>query len=232
MKGEQAVEIFKLAKAGNMLPEKLEDLVPLSFIGQAAVSFYRAKIKAMDQLKMTEEQRKATLRDGQDAGEMLLDIEVRIGELAAKEPQVQPIILTAVGTKGAIAVKPSGKPPKHERLGLPSVRRMQQAETLAKHPEVVAKVKAQARANEDIPTRTATLAQISYEKEKKRREEAEKTRTKSKAIMTLDQSLYIQALDKCIRTLPQKPPVDWGEETFKEAKAKAKIIIKRLEAFS
>jgi hypothetical protein len=45
MKGEQAVEIFSLARAKGLLPEKLTDLVPLSFIGQAAVSFYRAKIK-------------------------------------------------------------------------------------------------------------------------------------------------------------------------------------------
>ena len=57
-----AVEIFKLAKRGETLPAKLEELVPLSFIGQTAVSFYRQKIKLMDQLKMTEEQRKEAIR--------------------------------------------------------------------------------------------------------------------------------------------------------------------------
>jgi hypothetical protein len=36
-------------------------------------------------------QRKATLHDGQDAGEMLLDIEARIGELAEKETRQEPI---------------------------------------------------------------------------------------------------------------------------------------------
>ncbi len=35
-----------------------------------------------------EAQRKPTLSDGQDAGEMLLDIEAKIGELAYKEPQI------------------------------------------------------------------------------------------------------------------------------------------------
>ena len=56
---------------------KLDTLVPLSFIGQAAVTFYRNKIKLMNQLEVTEEQRKATLQDGQEAGELLLDIETR-----------------------------------------------------------------------------------------------------------------------------------------------------------
>ena len=78
---ERAVEIFGLVVKSNMLPEKLEKLVPLSFIGQAAVTFYRAKVKAMTDLGMTEDQQKATLSDGQDAGKMLLAIEARIGEL-------------------------------------------------------------------------------------------------------------------------------------------------------
>jgi hypothetical protein len=88
MKGEEAVELFALIKQENLLPGKVEELVPLSFIGQAAVSFYRQKIKLMDQLKMTEDQRRATLRDGQDAGEMLLDIEARIGELLPSKKEV------------------------------------------------------------------------------------------------------------------------------------------------
>jgi len=65
----------------------MEDLVPLSFIGQTAVTFYRQMIKGFDQLKMTEAQRKRTLKDGQEAGEMLLDIETRIGELAKETPR-------------------------------------------------------------------------------------------------------------------------------------------------
>ncbi len=69
-KGEkEAMEIFDIVKSNKMLPTKINELVPLSFIGQTAVTFYRQKIKLMTQLKMTEAQRKATLSDGQDAGE-------------------------------------------------------------------------------------------------------------------------------------------------------------------
>jgi hypothetical protein len=48
--------------------------------------WYRlAQVTLNFRFHMTEEQRKVTLRDGQDAGEMILDIERRIRELAEKE---------------------------------------------------------------------------------------------------------------------------------------------------
>lgn len=176
MKSEKAVEIFALARQGGMLPVKLEDLVPLCFIGQAAVDFYKGKIKLMDQLKMTEEQRKATLRDGQQAGEMLLDIEGRIGELASAENKSKPkpsIVPAGEGRnyRTRRGSEPSGQPPKHERLGLPE-KRMKQAQTISKHPEVVARVKAQAKKNEDIPTRTAVLNEINRTQREERLKES------------------------------------------------------------
>jgi len=70
---------------------------------------------------------------------MLLTIEGRIGEIALKEPQAQ----SKPTPKGGSI--PSGKPPKHKRLGLPTQRKMQQSQQIAKHPEIVEKIKAQAR---------------------------------------------------------------------------------------
>jgi hypothetical protein len=143
MKGEEAVELFALIKQENLLPGKVEELVPLSFIGQAAVSFYRQKIKLMDQLKMTEDQRRATLRDGQDAGEMLLDIEARIGELL---PDIGDNLKTYPRKKGK-TVKPVGV---DTTVGSElSERRKRDAKTIKKNPEIVAKIKAQARENEE-----------------------------------------------------------------------------------
>lgn len=92
-----------------------------------------------------------------DAGEMLLDIETRIGELAEKEERAKPKPTGYIGT-GSL---PSGKPPKHERLGM-TEKRISQSQAIAKHPEIVEKVKAQARENEDIPTRTAVVNEIRY----------------------------------------------------------------------
>ncbi len=225
MKGEEAVEIFKLVRQRGGLPQKLTDLVPLSFIGQAAVSFYREKIKLMDKLNVTEAQRKATLKDGQDAGEMLLDIESRIGELASKEP-----ISASRPISPKAGFAPSGQPPKHERLGIPE-KRMRHAQAISRHPDIVEKVKAQARENEDIPTRTAVINQIRYEEEKKRSDQANKAKTESKSLIAIEQVQYINKLDQIIHILPQQPPKDWNDGAFREAKTKAQIIIKRLEVF-
>jgi len=62
MQGAKAVEVFELARQGNRLPEKMEDLVPLSFIGQSAVTFFKQRLKLMDKINMTEKQRQATER--------------------------------------------------------------------------------------------------------------------------------------------------------------------------
>jgi len=229
LKKEEAVELFKLIKQNNLLPATIDKLVPLSFIGQAAVSYYRSKIKLMDQLNMTEAQRKATLRDGQEAGEMLLDIELRIGELAEKEEKA--ITKPPKGTPRGGGALPSGVPPKHERIGIP-VKRMHEVQQMAKHPEIVERIKAKARETEDIPTRTAVVSEIRYENEKKRRKVAEGKKEEIKAVVAIDQVLYIEALEKCLRTLPQKPPKRWEEGSLKMAKTLVKLIMKRLEVFN
>ena len=103
---------------------------------------------------------------------------------------------------------------------------------MAKHPEIVERIKAKARETEDIPTRTAVVSEIRYENEKKRRVEAEKNRVEIKAVVAIEQVQYLNALDRCLSALPQKPPKRWDESLLKEATAKAKIIIKRLEVFN
>ena len=171
MKGEQeAMEIFQLVKGNQMLPSKIEDLVPLSFMGEAALSFYRTKIKLMNQLKMAEDQREATLSDGQDAGEMLLNIESRIGEIASKEISAKP----KVGGKGGGA-KPSTEPLKHERLGM-NKDRMKQSQQIFNNPEAVKRVLKEARENQDIPTKTAVLSEIRHKKEMEEKINREKER--------------------------------------------------------
>jgi len=227
MKGEEdPMKIFEIVKSKKLLPAKIDELVPLSFIGQAAVGFYRQKIKLMDQLKMTEAQRKATLADGQDAGEMLLDIEARIGELLPSPEEAQKLgsrrgADISAGRKTTPCVRPQGV----------DAQRAKHSRKIHNNPDIVEKVKKQARENEDIPTKTAVLSEIRYEKEKKRRKEAEKNRQEIKTIITIDQTKYLNALDRCISILPQKPPKKWNEKAIKEATTKAKIIIKRLEVF-
>lgn len=227
IEGEEAMELFKIVKSNNLLPAKIDGLIPLSFIGKAAVGYYRDLISHMDELGMTEEQRKATLRDGQDAGELLLDIEARIGEIAEREPVARS---TPIGG-GRGGFRPSGKPLKPERLGL-TKKKMEQAQKIHKNPEVVERVKAMARENEDIPTKTAVLAEIRYQNEKSRRESAEKNHTESKAITSIEQAEAENAIDRMVSICPKTWPKNWNESNLKRVSAKAKIIIKRLEVFN
>jgi len=72
---------------------------------------------------------------------MLLDIESRIGELALAIPKGA---TAKKGSQGGASVEP----PKHERLGIPSAKRMQQSELIHRHPEAVERVKRKAREGE------------------------------------------------------------------------------------
>ena len=78
---------FEVALHTGQLPEKIEELVPLRFMGQSAVEFYRSKLKAQTGLNMAQDQRAQTLADGQDAGKMLLAIEAQIGEMLRTLPR-------------------------------------------------------------------------------------------------------------------------------------------------
>jgi len=156
---EKPVEVFDLVRRSGALPAKLEELVPLSFIGSAAVKFYKAKVEAMRQLGVAEDQRKATLGDGQDAGECLLRIEARIGELAK---DVRPAYAKPTPKGGKT---PSEEPSKYERMNLPMAR-VKSAQQIHSHPEAVERVIQEARENEDIPTRTAVLKQIQIDRVK------------------------------------------------------------------
>jgi len=77
------MEVFGelVKKDPGLLSRPIEELAPISFVGQSAVSAYRSIISRLDSLPMSEEQKAKTLKDGQDAGKMLLAIEARIGEL-------------------------------------------------------------------------------------------------------------------------------------------------------
>ena len=161
------MKIFDLVVKENMLPARLEDLVPLSIAGPVYIGFMKGKAKALKQLadnalargdkeawKMLEDQRKATLHDGQDTGEVILNIEARIGELAVQMPPER--------YQGVPKVQRDGKM-RHEKLGL-AQGRLRASETIHRNPAAVAAVIKEARENEDIPTKTAVLNKIKGDK--------------------------------------------------------------------
>jgi len=82
MKEGGAMDTFKelISREPGLLDKPIEELLPISSIGEAAVSAYRSLVSKPDSLPMTEEQKRETLRYCQDVRKMLLAIEARIEE--------------------------------------------------------------------------------------------------------------------------------------------------------
>lgn len=151
MNKEKDMNTFDLVVRNNLLPAQIEELVPLSFIGQSAVNYYREKISLMKKLGL-EDQKAATLADGQASGIMLLDIERRIGEELADS---RIIGRDVPGNKkerdpGSLSLKEIGIEKDQSK----------NAQQIARHPEAVEQVIQEALENEDIPTKTAVLNKI------------------------------------------------------------------------
>lgn len=204
----------------DFLARPLADLLPMRFMGEVAVNAYRGLLKHLDSLPLSLEEKESRLRDGQDAGKALLMIEAKIGELAAKTPQIQAPIVR--GRR-----PPSGEPMKHERLGM-TRKQMQRAEAIHTHPAEVAEVIREAEENEDIPTKTAVLNKIAYKQELARKKNGRET---TQFEMKGEAFLYLTKLQQALAFIPAAPPKDLLERDFITIKALALLIIKRLEVF-
>lgn len=140
---------------GNNLPATIEDLAGFVLIGREKLVAVRAEIRAIDKLNLAESVRQQKRDEAQMLSEALLDAEVKIGELLKKipkDPGGRPV-------KTQDTAVHSFEKPKHEvveSLGF-SIKQASRFETLANHPDIVEQVKAEARENEDIPTRSRVL---------------------------------------------------------------------------
>ncbi len=165
----------------GLLEKPIEELVPISFIGGAAIQAYRSIVSKLPNLPMTQEQKEKTLRDGQDAGKMLLAIEGRIGELLPESKEAKRL----GGGSGSTGRKtrPDGITEKMAHT----------ARIITRHPTEVKEVIKEAEENEDIPTKTAVVNKVKQKKEKKQREAFEKARPK------IEEKPYLsEYLESCI----------------------------------
>ena len=146
-----------ITQASN-LPTKIEDLTRFVLVGREKMVAVRAEIRAIDKLGLGKEVRQQKLDEGQMIAEALLDAEVRIGELTREMPKATPNNNPYHEIdSGVELVKPKMQAVKESGFTQKQVERF---ETLAKYPEVVAQAKAEARANDDIVSRSLVLTRI------------------------------------------------------------------------
>ena len=147
------------------LPDNIQDLSKFVLVGREKLVSVRAEIRAIDKLNIAEEVRVQKREEAQMLSGALLDAEVRIGELLKQLPKASGGDRKSDKIKSDTAVV--FEKPKLEvvqDLGF-TPKQKERFETLAANKDIVEQVKAEARENEDIPTRSRVL-QLVKEKNK------------------------------------------------------------------
>lgn len=134
----------------NYLPATLEELNQFVLVQVEKLKHYRAKLQTIDRLELADGVRKQTLEDGHKIGEALLWAEAKMGEILKST------------TKGTF--KKGGEKSLPEGMSRNRSSRLQQ---LAANQDLIKEVLDEARANEDLPTRSEVLRKAKEREVKK-----------------------------------------------------------------
>ena len=159
-----------LTPTTTQFPTLPEDLAKFILVGREKLQSVKAEIRAIDKLHLAEEVREQKRDEARMLSEALLDAEMRIGELLKKLPKAPGARTDMKPIRSSAERLPETKAQAVARLGF-SQDQAERFETLASHPDLVEQVKAEARENDDLPTRTAVLNLIKYKEEKGRAED-------------------------------------------------------------
>ena len=140
----------------SQLPTAVEDLAKYVMVGRERLVALQAELRAIDKVGMVDEIRQQKLLEAQDLADEVLLAEIRLGELISEIPEhpgkrtdLEPMDTAAQRSKKEVL----------QDLGF-SVKTAQRFETLAKHPDIVASMSAEARAGGEIISRTSILKAI------------------------------------------------------------------------
>lgn len=149
------------------LPSVIEDVARFVLVGREKLASVRAEIRAIDKLQLAQDVYDQKMDEARMLAEALLDAEVRLGELFKQIPKASGGDRRSEDFKNDTGVdfETRSKHQTVESLGF-TPKQAERFETLADNPDLVEQVKADARENDDIPTRTAVLNLAKYKREK------------------------------------------------------------------
>ena len=134
------------------MPDKIVDLARFVLIGREKLNSVKAEVRAINKIEITQEVIKQKQDEAQMIAEVIIDAEVRLGELfkaiptqSGKRTDIQPI------NSGVNRLNKSKKEIL-EDLGF-SQMQANRLETLAENSNLVEYVKAEARENGELPTK-------------------------------------------------------------------------------
>lgn len=152
------------------LPNKIEDLAKFVLVGREKLVSVRAEIRAINKLELAEEVREQKREEAQMLAEALIDAEVRIGDLLKQIPKNNNFKGNQYKEVNSQQCEKTTESKQEviTRLGF-NKDQANRFETMASNKDIVEQVKAEARENEDIPTRTRVL-QLVKEKTKEEKD--------------------------------------------------------------
>jgi len=157
----------ELVAQNSNLPDKVDDLSRFVLIGNEKLNSVRAEIRAIDRLKLAQEVRAQKMEEASMLSEALLDAEVKLGELFKAIPTRQGGDRRSDDFKlrSGAEFENTNKTKTEivENLGF-SQDQANRFEILADNKDLVEIVKAEARENDELPTKTRILDLAAYQK--------------------------------------------------------------------
>ena len=144
----------------SLPPATIDELQEWIIVNKECLNAHKAKIRAIQKMNMAIAAKEAAIQDGQYLGDILLDAEVRLGEMLEK---IQPEPIIESSPDGTINKAPlRGRKPTLP----PGITKKQshEAQEIARNPEAVEKTKQEARAEGRLPTSRDVLAKIRRKK--------------------------------------------------------------------
>lgn len=146
----------------QQLPETITELAKFVLVGRERLTAVRAEIRAIEKVNLAKEVRLQKLLEAQDIAETVLDAEVRMGELLANLP-TKPGQRTDMKPRSTGGERLKTKTEIIKTVGF-SKTNAERFEKLAAYPEIVERMKAEARDQDDIISRAAVLQAIEEER--------------------------------------------------------------------
>lgn len=154
----------ELVTQTTQLPDTLEDLTQFVLVGKATLQAYMLKLQAVNRLSVAQEIRDQTFKEAQDMSNALIAAEQRIGELLLaipKAPGKRTDLETSAHERGEVKTKAEVV----SEMGY-GKRESEDYQQMAKHPEVVRKVIADALENGEIVTKASVMREIKFYKDR------------------------------------------------------------------
>ena len=142
---QKRMDMNDLIPKENYLPTTLDELQEWIIVNKEILNAHKAKIRAIEKVNMAVAAKEAALQDGQYMAELILDAEVRLGELLdGIDKSVSKLKGKDRGSKGGTTKKTL--PPNIDK------KQSYYAQQIANNPDVVEEVKQTARDKGELPT--------------------------------------------------------------------------------